>query len=124
MTGPVDDVPREDGLTGEDTKFLGQVLAANASWSAAIHEAALDGQERQAAEWADRYQRLHGSLERILCRAPLFLRDTVLYNELCSLAADTGFLADLAGERVQSWGERALTRAAEKEERRARASSA
>jgi hypothetical protein len=115
--------PLQDGLTGEQVDFLGKVLGANAAWSAGIHEAALDGQERQAAEWAQRYVALHWQLRHVLGKVPAYERETELFTALADVVDDTVWWAEHAGDAVAHHFERTQRRKAERAERAATAAA-
>jgi len=111
---PDTDAPIKKGLTGDQVEFLGQVLTANASWSASIHELALDGQERTAAEWAERYSKLAHRLDFILRDAHKWDRETELFDRLCNTLDAQGFYPEFADESVARYRERLAEREAEK----------
>ena len=105
----------DGSMSGENVAFLTSLLAANASWSASIHNAALDGQERASNEWAARYLSLVKRVENLARRA-WRLTPTELSEELNYIAQSQGFYPDLAGDQLNRYRER---QQAEKEARAA-----
>lgn len=109
-----DTVPTQDGLEGEQVDFLAKVLGANAAWSAAIHEAALDGQERDAAQWAQRYVALHWQIRHALRKARAYERETEMFTALADIVDDTAWWAEHAEGTIAHHFERTRRRQAER----------
>jgi len=107
--------PDRPGLDGDQVAFLGRVLSANARWSASIHNAALDGQERASNEWAQRYLNLAAALDGILRHANWRETETDLYDRLARLSERQGFYPGLAAEQLEQYRERKEREAAEHE---------
>lgn len=103
------------GASTEDSEFLVSIFAANANWSAGIHNAALDGQERASNEWAERYSRLARRLEMLLLTAGKWDRDTELFEELAILCDAQSFWPGHAEEQVECYRERIEKEKAERD---------
>lgn len=98
--------PAKTGLNAEEVDFVASLLTANASWSASIHNAALDGQERASNQWAARYLRLVEHLDTILLTTTNFERDTFLYDRLRDALGSQSFYPAHAGEQIERYRER------------------
>jgi hypothetical protein len=115
-TVDIDTEPVETpGLSGDEVSFVAQILAANARWSASIHTAALDGQERASNEWAARYLDLVSALESVLMTTKGWELDTVLYERLGRIVDRQSFWPDHAHEQIERYRERLRKERAEAE---------
>lgn len=108
--------PERDGLNGDQVKFIADILGQNARWSASIHNAALDGQERASNEWAQRYLNLVSRLEGIVLTAGKWDRGTELFERLGNVLDAQGFYPDLASDQLEAYRERLAREAVEEEE--------
>lgn len=112
-SAPDTQAPAPGGLTADEASFLGQVLTANANWSASIHNAALDGQERASNEWAERYLSLASLLDHLLSTATWDERETELFRRLGYLAESQGHLPSSAADQLDRYRDRLEMRAEE-----------
>lgn len=95
-----------DPLEGVGSEFLVNILTANANWSASIHNAALDGQERASNEWAGRYLQLVRSLGILLGDLPKWEYESELYDRVDELLGDQGFWPSSAEDQILRYRER------------------
>lgn len=102
-------------LSGDQTRFIAELLGANARWSSAIHNAALDGQERASNEWAARYIQLVDDLGFMLAETMKWERDTELYNRLGEALDEQGWWPSSAREQLAAYRERLEKEKAERE---------
>lgn len=102
-------------LTGDQARFIADLLGANARWSASIHAAALDGQERQSNDWAARYLRLVNRLEFLLGDVPLHEKETTLFERLDAILDQQSFYPDSAAEQIERYRENLERRKAEQD---------
>lgn len=93
-------------LNGVDNEFLVSILTANANWSASIHNAALDGQERASNEWAGRYLQLVRSLGFLLGDLPKWEYESELFDRVDALLGDQGFWPSSAQDQILRYRER------------------
>lgn len=105
-------------LTGDQTRFIAELLGQNARWSAAIHTAALDGQERASNEWAGRYLQLVRALDYVMADAAKWDRETDLYADLDEILGDQGYLPGSARDQLEHYRETLEKRKAEEESER------
>lgn len=102
-------------LTGDQTRFIAELLGQNARWSASIHNAALDGQERASNEWAGRYLQLVRRLCFLLGDATKWDRETELFDRLDDIVGDQSFWPESAHDQLKRYRERLETEKAERD---------
>lgn len=95
-----------NALTGEQVGFVADLLSANARWSASIHTAALDGQERASNEWAARYLRLVQRIGLLLEEVPLDETETLLFDRLAIILDGQGHYPHSAQDQLDRYRER------------------
>lgn len=115
MSTAVEPEAERRGLSAGEADFLGQILTANANWSASIHNAALDGQERASNEWAQRYLNLSTALEHVLDTVQWQERDTMLFDRLARISDRQGFYPGLATDQIERYRERLESEKREKD---------
>lgn len=93
-------------LSGDQARFIADLLGANARWSASIHTAALDGQERSSNEWASRYLRLIQRLDQLLRTTAHYEMKTELFDQLENLVAAQSFWPEHAAEQIERYHQR------------------
>jgi len=102
-------------LSGDQARFIAEILGANARWSAGIHNAALDGQERASNEWAGRYLQLVQALDYLMADAAKWDRETDLFADLGDILSDQGYLPGSARSQLEHYQETLEKRKAEAE---------
>lgn len=104
-SAPDVEAPAEDpgALTGDQARFVASLLGQNARWSASIHNAALDGQERASNEWAARYLALVQSLEFAFLALPVYERESILGERIDGILGAQSFYPDHAAEQIERY---------------------
>lgn len=80
-------------IPGESAELLGQIFAANASWSADIQNRVEENYQREASEWKEAFLKLYNTVEHVNETVDSGKLDRVLYRfgQQAHLASQPGW---------------------------------